>query len=139
MDSTILSELIIIRWLLIALVILFTIALLVFVIRNIFELKMRKGAISLQMRDYLIAQAQLHESQGEYIEFLETSEKLLELYPDDVNANWYYALSNYKTGHLGEALGTLARIKLLDPAWSKDTIDEYIDIIKSEMKGPKSV
>lgn len=139
MNARILSELELISWLLIGLLVLACLWTLVFVIRTAVEYKFRRNSFDLGMRDHLIAQAQVAESKGDYVLFLETADKLVELYPDDLMANWYFALSNYKTNHFGVALSALGRIKELDPAWSKETIDDYIETIRAEMKGPKRV
>jgi len=139
MNVQILSELELISSLLIGLIIIASLWTFIFIVRTTMEYKFRRNSFDLGMRDNLIAQAQVAESKGDYALFLETSEELIEMYPEDLMANWYFALSNYKTNHLGVALSALGRIKELDPAWSKETVDDYIETIRSEMKGPKSV
>lgn len=139
MDSQILSELVNIRWLLLGL---FTIGLVVLIFGAVLMIGTwhnRKATIDLRMRDIKIAQAQLYESNGEYPEFLKASTELVELYPKDILANWYFAISSYKNNHLGTALSALGQVKQIDAAWCRDVVDEYIDTIKSEMNGPKSV
>jgi hypothetical protein len=139
MESQILTELTYIRWLLAGLFILGFIFFIYSTALFIGNWVMRRSTIDLGLRDIKIAEAQMYESKGQLPEFLKTSTELVELYPGDILANWYFAMSSYKNNHLGTALSALGHVKQIDAAWCKETVDEYVDAIKSEMKGPKSV
>lgn len=139
METEILHQLTIIKWLLMGILIVLSIVSFAIIMGGVINRRMLASNIDLRMRDTLIAEAQMHESKGENQKFLETSEKLVDLYPSDVNAIWYYALANYKNNQLGTALSAFAEIKQVDRAWCSDIVDDYIATIKSEMDGPKIV
>ena len=103
-----------------------------------FRIKKGNTESLLLLRETYIAELSLLESKGEYEKLLTKSEEMVNLFPADLIANWYFAIGNYKNKQLGAALSALGNVKQINGAWSADAVDALMEEIRSEMDGPKS-
>jgi len=136
MEQKILAELTTIEHLLWAILILIVTSIIYFLSRTILANLPQKHAIS---RNQFLSIARALEDQGKYNELKSESHTRITKYPKDAAAWWYYALAQYRSNELGAALSSLSELKSIDPAWNKKTVDEYIQEIRSRMKGPDHV
>ena len=138
MERQILAELIQIKWSLVAIFVAIALIILYYLIAIAFRIKKGNTESLLLLRETYIAELSLLESQGEYEELLNKSEEMVNLFPADLLANWYYAIGNYKNRQLGAALSALGKVKQINGAWSAETVDALMEEIRSEMDGPKA-
>lgn len=103
-----------------------------------FRIKKGNTESLLLLREAYIAELSLLESQGDYEELLTKSEEMVNLFPADLLANWYFAIGNYKNRQLGAALSALGKVKQINGAWSAETVDALMEEIRSQMDGPKA-
>ncbi|MDH4314682.1 MAG: hypothetical protein OEW68_07560 [Gammaproteobacteria bacterium] len=137
MDADILNELEQIKWILLALFVCVFVMILYFVIATAMRVRKANTDSMLFVRDNFLAEMSLLESQGNYDALRKKSEDMLTLYPNDLLANWFNAIGNYKTGQLGAVLSAFGRIKQINSAWSAETVNELILEVKSSMGGPR--
>jgi len=102
-----------------------------------FRVKRGNTQSLLLLRETYVAELSLHESRGEYEEMLAKSEEMVQLFPEDLVANWYLAIGNFKSKQFGTALSALARIKQINGSWSAEVVDGLMEEIRSEMDGPR--
>lgn len=138
MQQDILDQLIQIKWTLFVFFVCLIVIGLFRVISEYFRVKTETSQMLLKARDNYLAEIALHEIQGEYLEILEKSANMLEQYPNDLMANWYHALGNWKLQQHGAALTALGRIKEINASWSADLVDDMISRVRSEMDGPRA-
>ena len=138
MERQILAELIQIKWSLVAIFVAIALIILYYLIAIAFRIKKGNTESLLLLRETYIAELSLLESQGEYEELLTKSEEMVDLFPADLLANWYFAIGNYKNRQLGAALSALGKVKQINGAWSAETVDALMEEIRSEMDGPKA-
>lgn len=103
-----------------------------------FRIKKGNTESLLLLRETYIAELSLLESKGDYEELLTKSEEMVNLFPADLLANWYFAIGNYKNEQLGAALSALGKVKQINGSWSAEAVDALMDEIRSEMDGPKA-
>lgn len=138
MERQILAELVQIKWSLVAIFVAIALIVLYYLIALAFRIKKGNTESLLLLRETYIAELSLLESKGEYEELLTKSEEMVNLFPADLIANWYFAIGNYKNKQLGAALSALGNVKQINGAWSADAVDALMEEIRSEMDGPKS-
>ena len=138
MERQILAELVQIKWSLVAIFVAIALIVLYYLIAVAFRIKKGNTESLLLLRETYIAELSLLESKGEYEELLTKSEEMVNLFPADLIANWYFAIGNYKNKQLGAALSALGNVKQINGAWSADAVDALMEEIRSEMDGPKS-
>lgn len=138
MERQILAELVQIKWSLVAIFVAIALIILYYLIAVAFRIKKGNTESLLLLRETYIAELSLLESKGEYEELLTKSEEMVNLFPADLIANWYYAIGNYKNRQLGAALSALGKVKQINGAWSAEAVDALMDEIRSEMDGPKA-
>lgn len=138
MERQILAELVQIKWSLVAIFVAIALIILYYLIAVAFRIKKGNTDSLLLVRETYIAELSLLESKGEYEELLTKSEEMVNLFPADLIANWYYAIGNYKNRQLGAALSALGKVKQINGAWSADMVDALMEEIRSEMDGPKA-
>ncbi|MGB5257368.1 MAG: hypothetical protein WBN07_00830 [Woeseiaceae bacterium] len=138
MERQILAELVQIKWSLVAIFLAIALIILYYLIAIAFRIKRGNTESLVLLRETYIAELSLLESKGEYEQLLTKSEEMVNLFPADLIANWYYALGNYKNRQLGAALSALGKVKQINAAWSADSVDALMEEIRSEMDGPKS-
>ncbi len=138
MERQILAELVQIKWSLVAIFLAIALIILYYLIAIAFRIKRGNTESLVLLRETYIAELSLLESKGEYEQLLSKSEEMVNLFPADLIANWYYALGNYKNRQLGAALSALGKVKQINAAWSADSVDALMEEIRSEMDGPKS-
>lgn len=114
------------------------IVILYFVIVTAMRVKASNTETMLFVRDNFVAELSLLESQGNFEELLKKSEEMVALYPNDILANWFNAIGNYKTGQMGAALSAFGRIKQINGAWQRESVDEFVAEIKRSMGGPRA-
>ena len=138
MERQILAELVQIKWSLVAIFVAIALIVLYYLIAVAFRIKKGNTESLLLLRETYIAELSLLESKGEYEKLLTKSEEMVNLFPADLIANWYFAIGNYKNKQLGAALSALGNVKQINGAWSADAVDALMEEIRSEMDGPKS-
>jgi hypothetical protein len=138
LERQILAELVQIKWSLVAIFLAIALIILYYLIAIAFRIKRGNTESLVLLRETYIAELSLLESKGEYEQLLTKSEEMVNLFPADLIANWYYALGNYKNRQLGAALSALGKVKQINAAWSADSVDALMEEIRSEMDGPKS-
>ena len=119
-ENNILAELSQIKWITLALFVCVLIVIVYFAIVTAMQVRLSNTDSMLFVRDNYLAEMTLLESQGSYDELLNKSHEMLALYPNDLMANWFNAIGNYKTGQLGAALSAFGRIKQINSAWSPE-------------------
>ncbi len=137
MDSQILVELINIKWLLIGLLICFLILVVVIAGSVYINLSFRRNAIHAELRQDFISEAQRHLDKGRFDELLKVSRKRVSEFPHDVSALWYLGQAHYQKEEYAPALDAFTKAQQLDPTWQKFSIEDYIEEIRSNMKGPR--
>jgi len=138
LERQILAELVQIKWSLVAIFVAIALIVLYYLIAVAFRIKKGNTESLLLLRETYIAELSLLESKGEYEKLLTKSEEMVNLFPADLIANWYFAIGNYKNKQLGAALSALGNVKQINGAWSADAVDALMEEIRSEMDGPKS-
>ena len=138
MERQILAELVQIKWSLVAIFVAIALIILYYLIAVAFRIKKGNTEALLMLRENYIAELSLLESKGEYEELLAKSEEMINMYPADLLANWYFAIGNYKNNELGAALSALGKVKQINGAWSSEAVDALMEEIRSEMDGPKA-
>jgi hypothetical protein len=138
LERQILAELVQIKWSLVAIFVAIALIILYYLIAVAFRIKKGNTEALLMLRENYIAELSLLESKGEYEELLAKSEEMINMYPADLLANWYFAIGNYKNNQLGAALSALGKVKQINGAWSSETVDALMEEIRSEMDGPKA-
>ena len=138
MERQILAELVQIKWSLVAIFVAIALIILYYLIAVAFRIKKGNTEALLMLRETYIAELSLLESKGEYDELLAKSEEMVNLFPADLLANWYFAIGNYKKNQLGAALSALGKVKQINGAWSSEAVDALMEEIRSEMDGPKA-
>lgn len=138
MDETILSEIEQIKWIVLALFVCVFLMILYFIAATTMKVKQSNTESMLFVRDNFVAELSLLESQGNFDVLLHKSNDMLALYPNDLLANWFNGIGNYKTGQLGTALSAFGRIKRINSAWSPEAVESLLSEIKSEMGGPRA-
>lgn len=139
MDSEIIAKLeflttaVVIQSILLGILIIFLIAFL------IASMIVRRDRINVELRYDFLNRAQLHEKKGEYKELLEISEEHLKKYNNDIDAKWYNAIALYKLEKYSAALSAFTDIKEIDPIWQKEDVEDYIEVIRKHMDGPKTI
>jgi len=127
-----------VKWILLAQFILIFLAVLSFILMLAFRVRTSNSEALLLSRDNFLAELALLEMKGEYEELLAVSSEMLGAFPNDLMANWYVALGNYKIEQYPAALSALSKIKDINKIWSADAVDQMIADVKSEMKGPRA-
>ena len=138
MDELILAQVTQIKWIALALFTCVLVMILYFVTMMALRVKSSNTDALLLARDNYLAELSLLESQGKYDLLLSKSDEMLTMFPNDLLANWFNGIGNYKTGQLGAALSAFGRIKHINSAWSAQAVDDLISEIKSSMDGPRS-
>lgn len=138
MERQILAELVQIKWSLVAIFVAIALIILYYLIAVAFRIKKGNTESLLLLRETYIAELSLLESKGDYEELLTKSEEMVNLFPADLLANWYFAIGNYKNEQLGAALSALGKVKQINGSWSAEAVDALMDEIRSEMDGPKA-
>ena len=136
MEQQILTELTTIKYLLWIILFLIVAFVIYFLSRTVVGNLSQIDAIK---RNQFLSIAQALEDQGKYSELKAEAQTRMNKYPKDVLAWWYYALAQYKSNELGGALSSFSELRSIDPAWQKEAVDEYVQEIRSAMKGPDSV
>lgn len=138
MERQILEELVQIKWSLVAIFVAIALLILYYLVAVALRIKKRNTETLLLVRENYIAELSLLESRGEYESLLTKSEEMVNLFPADLLANWYFAIGNYKNNQLGAALSALGRVKQINGSWSAEAVDALMEEIRSEMDGPKA-
>lgn len=138
MDADILTELIHIKWIMLALFVAVLLAILSIVSTIALRVKVDNSQALLQMRDIFLAELALLEIKGDYEDMLKKTDEMLLSFPNDMLGHWYSALGQKQIGQLGAALTSLGRVKAINSGWNSEMIDELIANIKKEMSGPRA-
>jgi tetratricopeptide (TPR) repeat protein len=99
--------------------------------------RLSKNRISSMMREDFMSEAQKLQDKGLHSELQELSEERINENHHDSSAHFYLGMSYYKRKQYGAALQAFTEIQSIDPAWEKFMVQDYIDEIKLNMKGPK--
>ena len=102
-------------------------------IQTVFDFKHRYVNAQAQLRDRLLAEISLLESQGDYGAMLDKAESFLELYPQDLGGNWSFAMANFHLKQYEPALFAFRKLKSLGGGWAEDTIDPLIQELESKL------
>lgn len=138
MDRQILAELVQIKWGIAAIFAALVLTILYNLIAMAFRIRKSNTESLVLLRETYIAELSLLESKGEYEQLLTKSEEMIDVFPADLLANWYFAIGAYKNRQLGAALSALAQIKQINSVWSAEAVDGLMHEIRSEMEGPKA-
>lgn len=96
-----------------------------------------KNRINSLFREEFFNEAQKLEDKGELEKLQKLSESRIKENKHDSFAYYYLGISYYKRKQYSSALQALTELQSIDPAWEKTMIQEYIDEIKLNMKGPE--
>jgi len=136
MDDAILNEFQSIRFVLVLLLAAVTI-LMIFVASWVTRaMKMVETQEGMDRRTQFIVAAKDLEDKGHYEELADFCASHLMEFPKDARATYYRGLAQLQLGQLDKALDSMSRYRKLDPINGPDTADDYIEAIRSQMKGP---
>ena len=138
MDAPSLTQLVQIKWLLVALLGAVVVTMIAFVSATVSRVRETRSRALLRRRDDLLAELAVSEAQGDYDEMLVKSSQMLRSFPNDLMANWYNAVAHHRTGNHGRALSALGRIQAINSVWSVDAVNDFIAQIRSQMTGPRA-
>jgi len=137
MDMQILQELVVIRWIVIGILVVFVLVLAAATVFATSMMRLTRSRVAADLRTDFRSEVEQLEDCGRYDAMASLCEERLREFPADVWARFKLAVARNKAGKPGLALDALARVKALDPAWEREYIDGYIEQIRSSMKGPK--
>lgn len=130
----ILSEIQIIKWLLIALVTIFGlialgIVYIIYKTRNFAEKASISHSFSDEVKDLL--------EKGMTDEVIKRTQLRIESYPKDKYAHWYLALAYQDNKEYTKALEAFTALKKIAPTWNDKYIEPYVEDIKEILKTTK--
>jgi len=130
MDSEILAQLVQIKWLLVAFVV-------VLILRVCFrtwsEVRASGGLDAMfSDRNEFAERARTFLEQGRHSEALELAQNRIKRFPGDALAFWYHATAAHRLGNLAEALASLRKAQDLQPDWSASHVRPFIEAIESQ-------
>ncbi|MEW8646716.1 MAG: hypothetical protein AB2563_11510 [Candidatus Thiodiazotropha endolucinida] len=133
--QTISSDLSIIKWLFVSLVILL-LSILIGIVAFIYM-------VSKEFSQSMAPKPNFHDKgrelldKGELAELLELSKEKLKEYPDHDYANYFLACCYYRTGNIHKAYRAYKKLKELRPGWSQEFIDPYLKDLEIKIKKSK--
>lgn len=134
MDASILSQLLQIKWLLVAIAI---VAVLGAVSRIRMEY-MRSGGAERMLRDRFSARAYRLLDAAKHQELLELSKSRCIEFPGDATAYWYHALAAHRLGDSATALASMHKVGELQPDWREGYVLPFIRSITVPDSGPST-
>jgi len=126
-----------IKWILVAIFACVFILIVFYIIAHSLTVKISNTNALVLLRDNMLAELSLLEGKGSYDEAYALSARMLESYPNDLLANWYFAVASYRTNQFSAALTAFSKVKQINPTWMVEEVDRYITQVKSELTGPK--
>ena len=139
MNEQVLAELVQIKWGIVAIFSVIAIMVLYFIIATAMRIRQGNTEALLMLRESYLAELSLLDSKGDFDTLLEKSEEMVAMFPNDLLANYYSGIANYRNKQYAAALSALGRVKQINNSWSAEAVDALIDDIKAEMDGPKAV
>lgn len=133
MSDLILSELVLIKWLLSAILTILVFYTLTAIVRLYKKLRTE---IVLGVRERFMSEAHRLEDAGKYDLLSKLANMRINSYPNDPNGYWFLALAKFRNKEWAVALSTFKRIQKIDAAWNKFTIEQYIEDSQSQLSGP---
>jgi len=137
MSDLILSELEIIKWLIAGILLCLSFISIAHVLTIIHTLRFRKTELEEGARNSFISDCHRHEDSGDYEALYQLAWKRNSDYPQDPTALWFLGIARYRQKQWGQALTAFKELQLIDSAWQKYAVEEYIEEIKLHLTGPK--
>jgi len=88
-------------------------------------------------KEQFLSEAEALEDQGNYSQLESLAKERLKKYSRDSLTWWFLAIAQYKSNNFSSALNSFSELQSIDPTFQKETIEGYINEIRSSMQGPK--
>lgn len=134
MSELYLSELVFIKWLLVAILSILVINLLIAMIRSYKNIRLGIGD---GVSKNFIAEGHRLEDAGKYELLSKMANMRINSHPNDPNGYWFLALAKFRNKEWLAALTAFKQIQKIDISWNKFTVEQYIEDSQNQLKGPE--